>query len=53
MVLGIYTANLAIMQPYEAFRKLFFVCVSLRPNAGYGFLIHEVSRSHTTTHHGR
>ena len=28
MVLGIYTANLAIMLPYEAFRKtIFFVCL--------------------------
>jgi len=26
---------------------------ALRPNAGYGRLIHEVSRSHTTTHHSR
>jgi len=30
--------------------KILFV---LRPNAGYGLLIREVSRSHTTTHHGR
>jgi len=27
--------------------------VALRPNAGCGFLIHEISRSHTTTHHSR
>jgi len=27
--------------------------VALRPNAGYGFLILEGSRSHTTTHHNR
>jgi hypothetical protein len=27
--------------------------VALRPNAGHGFLILEVSRSHTTTHHSR
>ena len=26
---------------------------ALRPNAGHGFLILEVSRSHTTTHHSR
>ena len=31
---------------------LFFV-VALRPNAGHGLLILEVSRSHTTTHHSR
>jgi hypothetical protein len=30
-----------------------FSFVVLRPNAGYGLLIHEVSRSHTTTHHNR
>jgi len=31
---------------------LFFLFpVALRPNAGYGFLILEVSRSHTLTHH--
>ena len=27
--------------------------VVLRPNAGHDLLIHEVSRSHTTTHHSR
>jgi hypothetical protein len=27
--------------------------VALRPNAGHGLLIPEVSRSHTTTHHSR
>jgi len=31
----------------------YFSPVGLRPNAGYGLLIHEVSRSHTTTHHVR
>ena len=30
----------------------FFFPVALRPNPGYGLLIHEVSRSHTT-HHSR
>jgi len=29
------------------------VCVALWPNAGPGLLIHEVSRSHSTTHHIR
>jgi hypothetical protein len=29
---------------------LFFFFVALRPNAGHGLLILEVSRSHTTTH---
>ena len=35
---------------------VFFIClfpVALRPNAGHGLLIHEVSRSHTTMHHSR
>jgi hypothetical protein len=31
----------------------FFFPMALRPNAGRGFLIFEVSRSHTTTHHSR
>jgi hypothetical protein len=30
-----------------------FFPVALRPNAGHGLLILEVSRSHTTTHHSR
>jgi hypothetical protein len=30
-----------------------FFFVALRPNAGHGFLILEVFRSHTTTHHNR
>jgi len=33
-------------------RKHFFSVV-LRPNAGHGLLILDVSRSHTTTHHSR
>ena len=31
----------------------FFFPVALRPYLGHGLLIHEVSRSHTTTHHSR
>jgi len=31
----------------------FFSAVALRPNAGHGLLILEVSRSHITTHHSR
>jgi len=34
-------------------KLLFFPPVALRPNAGRGLLILEVTRSHTTTHHGR
>ena len=33
--------------------KYFFFSMALRPNAGHGLLILEVSRSHTTTHHSR
>jgi len=32
---------------------LFFFFVALRPNAGHGLLIRQVSRSPTTTHHTR
>jgi hypothetical protein len=32
--------------------NLFFL-LALRPNAGHGFLILEVSRSHTMTHYSR
>ena len=51
---------------YEICRKLIIVCsksvligyirfflLALLPNAAYGLLILEVSRSHTTTHHSR
>jgi len=31
----------------------FFFSVALRPNVGHGLLVVEVSRSHTTTCHGR
>ena len=34
-------------------RVCVFLLLALRPNAGYGLLILEVSRSHTTTHHSR
>jgi hypothetical protein len=32
---------------------MIFISVALRPNAGHGLLILEVSRPHTTTHHSR
>jgi len=32
---------------------IFFYSVALRPNAGHGLLILDVSGSHTTTHHSR
>jgi len=34
-------------------RKIIFLSLALRPNVSYGFLILEVSRSQTTTHHSR
>ena len=39
--------------PKSSINNLFFLLVALRPNAGYGLLILEVSRSHKTTHHIR
>ena len=48
-----------VLLPYvivatAASRKIVtFFFVALRPNAAHGLLIHEVSRSHTTTHHSR
>jgi len=36
-----------------AYTCQFIYSVALRPNAGHGLLILEISRSHTTTHHSR
>jgi len=36
-----------------AFCFVLFLFVALLPNASPDLLIHEVSRSHTTTHHNR
>jgi len=41
------------LQISALFLFFFFFPVALRPNAGHGLLILEVSRSHTTTHHSR
>jgi len=50
--LKLYTFDNVILRSYlMAFT--FFFAVALRPNAGHGLLILEVSRSHTTTHHSR
>jgi len=38
---------------YSATFCFFLFFVALWPNAGPGLLIHEVSRSHSTTHHSR
>ena len=46
------TARLVVLR--EGFVCLFVLfSVALRPNAGHGLLILEVSRSHTTTYHNR
>jgi hypothetical protein len=37
---------------HNHYENIFFP-MALRPNAGHGLLILEVSRSHTTTHHSR
>jgi len=39
-----------VSQDYEV---LIFFPVALRPNAGQGLFIHEVSKSHTAMHHSR
>ena len=39
--------------PLFIWKFFFFFFVVLRPKAGHGLFIHEVSRSHTTTHHSR
>jgi len=38
---------------YYYYYYYYVFAVALRPNAGRGLLILEVSRSHTTTHHSR
>jgi len=38
---------------YNCKAEKFFFSVALRPNAGHVLLIHEVSRSHTTTRRSR
>jgi len=45
--------NIYIFYFYFLFIYLFIFAVALRPNAGHGLLVLEVSRSHTTTHHSR
>jgi len=46
--------NLSILcYKYHTLSTALFLCVALRPNAGHGLLILDVSRSHTTTHHSR
>ena len=35
---------------FQIHQPLIFLCVAIRPNAGYGLLIHEISRSHSAIH---
>jgi hypothetical protein len=38
---------------YACGYRCIFILLALRPNTNYGFFIHEVSRSHTMTHHSQ
>ena len=51
--LSVYAKKFAIHLKLGIISRNLFFHVALRPNAGHGLLILEVSRSHTTTHHGR
>jgi len=48
-----FMTQITLLLGVESLIFQFFSPVALRPNAGHGFHIHEVSRSHTTTHHSR
>jgi len=43
----------AVDRPMGPQKEQFFFPMALRPNAGHGLLILDVSRSHTTTQHSR
>ena len=45
--------NKQLFGTFPSDRILQFIFVALRPNAGHGLLIIDVSRSHTTTQHSR
>jgi hypothetical protein len=49
----IFSKRFIIFHSFMFVVRLSFLNVALRPNAGHGLLILEVSRSHTTTHHSR
>jgi len=66
LITGILKYATSVIQTHMIHRNLFDLCdekyvytgifyfaVALRPNAGHGLLILEVSRSHTTTHRSR
>jgi len=48
--IGTVSASMKLTPPFHC-DIIFFVV--LGPNADHGLFIHEVSRSHTTTHHSR
>jgi len=48
-----YIEKLQILYLSQYRTFFFFFAVALRPNAGHGLLILEVSRSRTTMHHSR
>jgi len=48
-----WTVYWAISIKLTSLKQTRFFFVALRPNAGQGLLIHEVSRSHTTTRNSR
>jgi len=49
----IYQSESSRSEPLTASLNDHIFFVALRPNAGHGLLILEISRSHTTTHHIR
>jgi len=48
-----FVRNEVYLSTLSVFFFFFLFPVALRPNAGHGLLILEVSRSHTTTYHSR
>jgi len=53
VICDLYKLGLTVKKAYKLLSLLIFFSVALRPNAGHGLLIDEVSRSHITTHHSR
>jgi hypothetical protein len=47
------TATVCALSIYSLVRKNIFFLMTQQPSVGQGFLIHEVSRSHTKTHHSQ
>jgi len=54
----LHVIKVCIEEIFRMLDLLIFICLFLEqqsppPPVGHGLLIHEVSRSHTTTHHSR